>query len=251
VPIYGQWEGFLLEGKVVIITGSAGGIGRYTAKTFAQERAKVVIADIKPLDTVAAELAAMEVDYLALPANVRDEEAVKSLMDQVMARFGRIDVLHNNAAVVTHFQWGPDRWPRIRDMDKGFFDRVIDTSLGGTFLCTKHVLPIMEAQHSGHIINMLGGASPESIGSLAYMTAKDAVRTFTRFVAEEERESNVCIVGMGPGATIATEEAPEEARARMPGVDVVGNRFVLAAEAPMEMSGKMLDVKDGKLVARP
>src|SRR5438093_9721389 len=216
----------MLEGKVVIITGSAGGIGRYTAKTFAQERAKVVVADIKPLDTIAAELEAMEVDYLAVPTNVRDEAAVKNLMDRTMERFGRIDVLHNNAAVVTHFQWGPNRWPRVRDMDKEFFDRVVDTALGGTFLCTKHVVPYMEAQRSGHIINMLGGANPETIGSMAYMVAKDAIRTFTRYVAVEEKEFNICIVAMGPGATIATEEAPEEARARMPGVEVVGNRFV-------------------------
>jgi NAD(P)-dependent dehydrogenase (short-subunit alcohol dehydrogenase family) len=86
---------------------------------------------------------------------------------------------------------------------------------------------------------------------MAYMVAKDAIRTFTRYVAFEEKEFNVCVVAMGPGATIATEEAPEEARARMPGVEVVGNRFVLAAEASMELSGQALNVEDGKLVGRP
>src|SRR5687767_5385271 len=94
------------EGKVVIITGSAGGIGRYVAKTFAQENARVVVSDIKPLDNVSKDLEALEADYLAVPADVTDENSVRNLVDTVMLRYGRIDVLDNNAAIVTHFQWG-------------------------------------------------------------------------------------------------------------------------------------------------
>lgn len=241
----------MLNGKVVVITGSAGGIGRFAAKQYAQAGAKVVVADVKPLDLVAGELKAMEAEHLAVTTNVRDEASVRDLMKRAVDKFGRIDVLHNNAAIVTHFQWGNiQRWPRVRDMDKDFWDKVIDTNLGGAFLGTKQVLPYMEAQRSGHIINTLGGSTPDSIGSNAYVTSKEAIRVFTRFVAEEERELNICIVSMGPGATIATEEAPEEARARMPGVEVVGNRFVLAAEAPMELSGQSLNVQDGQLVGR-
>lgn len=241
----------MLEGSVVIITGSAGGIGRYVAKTFAQERARVVVADIKPLDTIAAELEALEVDYLAVPTDVRVEQDVRNLVDEVIARFGRIDVLHNNAAIVPHFQWGITPWPRIRDLEPGFWDNVIETNLGGTFRCTRLVLPHMEAQRSGHIINTTGGSN--SIGGSPYAVSKDAIRTFTRCLATEEREFNICVVGMGPnrrGETgMATEDAPEEARRRMRGVEAVGNRFVLAAGAGMELSGHMLDVEDGKLVA--
>src|SRR5437899_385137 len=146
-----------LDGKIVIITGSASGIGRWTAKQFGEAGAKVVVADVKPLDTVSADLQALEVEHLAVPTNVRDEASVKALMEKTMEKFGRIDVLHNNAAIVTHFQWaGVQRWPRVRDMDKEFWDKIIDTNLGGCFLCSKHVLPYMEAQRSGHIINTLG-----------------------------------------------------------------------------------------------
>lgn len=240
-----------VENKVVVITGSAGGIGRFIAKTFAAERAKVVVADVKPLDTVANELREMEVEHLAIPTDVRDESSVRRLMATTADKFGRIDVLINNAAIVTHFQWGNvQRWPRVRDMDKDFWDKVIDTNLGGVWRCSKHVLPYMEEQRSGHILSTLGGSSPESIGSLAYVVSKDAIRTFTRFLAGEEKDYGVCCISLAPGATIATEDAPEEARARMPGVEVVGNRYVLAAEAPMEMSGQMVNVEDGKLVAR-
>ncbi len=240
-----------VQGKVVIITGSAGGIGRYIAKTFGEEHAKVVVADMKPLDTVAAELNAMDVEHLAIPTDVRDESSVRRLMATTADKFGRIDVLINNAAIVTHFQWGNvQRWPRVKDMDKDFWDKVIDTNLGGVWRCSKHVIPYMETQHGGHIISTLGGSTPESIGSLAYVVSKDAIRTFTKFLAGEEKEHDICCLSIAPGATIATEEAPEEARARMPGVEVVGNRYVLAAQAPMDLSGQMVNVEEGLLVGR-
>ena len=237
----------MLEGQVVVITGSAGGIGRYAAKTFAEAGARVVVADVKPLDAIAAELEAMETDYLAVPTDVQDEAAVRNLMDETMKRFGRIDVLHNNAAIVTHFHWGIPHWPRIAELDLGFWNKVIQTNLGGTFLCTRHALPYMEAQRSGHIINTTGGSG--QIGAAPYQVSKDAIRSFTRAVAEEEREFNICVVGMSPGARIATEEASEEARARYPGPEFVGNRFVLAAELGMDFSGKLLSLDDnGKVV---
>lgn len=241
----------MLEGKVAIITGSAGGVGRYVAKKFAGAGAMVVVTDIKPLDTVSEELKQMEADFLAVPTDVSDEASVRNLMDRTLERFGRIDVLHNNAGVVTHFYWGNvPAWPKVRDMDKSFWDKVVGSHLGGTFLCTKYALPAMESQRSGHIINVPGGGQPTTIGANAYVTAKEAVRTFTRYVAEEEREFGICIVAMGPGGIIATEEAPEEARERLATLDVIGDRHLLAAEAPMEMSGKILNVEDGKLVAR-
>jgi meso-butanediol dehydrogenase/(S,S)-butanediol dehydrogenase/diacetyl reductase len=235
-----------LAGKVVVITGSGGGIGRYVAKTFAQEGARIVVADIKPLDAVALELEGMEAEYLAVPTDVRDEAAVRNLMASTIDRFGRIDVLHNNAAIVPHFQWGLPQWPRIRDLDFGFWDRVIQTNLGGTFLCTKHALSYLEAQRSGHIVSTMGGSGVAH----AYAVSKDAMLTFTRFVAREEREFGICAVAMRPGTQIATEEAPEEARARMPGPEFVGNRFVLAAQASMELSGHLLDIENGQLVVR-
>lgn len=233
-----------LKDKVVIITGSAGGIGRYAAKTFAWEGAKVVTADVKPLDTIGGELEEIGVEHLEVPTDVRDEDSVRNLMAKAIDRFGRVDVLHNNAAIVSHFQWGLPLWATIKDMDKEFWDRVMDTNMGGIFLCTKHVLPYMEEQRSGHIVNTMGG------GMSTYGISKSAIPHFTRVVAEEEKDFNICVVTINPGTQIATEDAPEEARARMPGPEFVGNRFVLAAQAPMELSGQHLNVEDGKLVGR-
>jgi len=240
------------EGKVVIITGSGGGIGRYVAKTFAQQRAKVVVSDIKPLDNVSKDLEELDADYLAVPCDVTNTDSVRNLVDTVMNKYGRIDVLDNNAAIVTHFQWGTGVWPRIAEMEPSFFDKVIRTNLGGTYNCTHFVLPHMEAQGSGHIINMMGGT--QAVGGSPYQVSKTAIAMFTRFIGLEEKDYNVCAVAIGPnppGITgIATEDAPEEARARMRNVDVVGDRFVIAATAPMEFSGKRIDVQlDGKIVA--
>jgi NAD(P)-dependent dehydrogenase (short-subunit alcohol dehydrogenase family) len=79
--------------------------------------------------------------------------------------------------------------------------------------------------------------------------SKEAIKVFTRFVAEEERDFNICVVAISPGGAIATENAPEEARARMPGPESSGNRWVLAAQVGMDLSGKLLDLKDDRIVA--
>ena len=239
----------MLQDKIVIVTGSAQGIGRHGAKTFAQEKAKVVIADINEerAKKTADEFGQMT-ETLALHVDVRDEDSVKRMVEQVINRFGQIDVLVNNAAIVPHFAWGIPRWSRIRDMDKVFWDRVIQTNLGGTFLCTKQVLPHMERRKSGHIINLYGGGGVKPAGACAYTVTKDAIRTFTRYVAEEARESNVCVVIFSPRVPIVTESAPEEAFARLPGPEILGQGFVLAAQLPMAQSGEIFSYQDGKLV---
>ena len=240
----------MLEGKVVIVTGSGKGIGRHAAKTFAQEKAKVVVADVNQewTERTARELSLLT-ETLAVDVDVRSEDAVKRMVDQVMRRFGQIDVLVNDAAIVPHFAWGIPRWPRIRDMEKDFWDRVIQTNLGGTFLCTKHVLPHMEAKRSGHIINLYGGGGIKPAGSCAYVVTKEAIRTFTRYVAEEVRDSNVCVITFSPRVPIVTEGAPDEALTRLPGPEILGNGFVLAAQLPMESSGQIFAFQEGRLVA--
>jgi 3-oxoacyl-[acyl-carrier protein] reductase len=239
----------MLTGKAVLITGGAKGIGRYIAHNFAREGAKLAVADIdlERMKQTANELREIGADVFTRKCDVRMEEDVRSLMKEVAERYGRIDVLVNNAGIVTHFGWGVPRWPVVRDMDKSFWDKIIETNLGGTFLCTKHVLPFMEAQRSGHIINLYGGSPPKTLGSCVYSVSKDAIRTFTRFVAEEVRESNICVVAVSPGGAIATEDAPAEVRKTMPGPEAAGNRFLLAADASMELSGQRLTLKNGKL----
>ena len=239
----------MLENKVVVITGSGQGIGKHAAKTFAQEKAKVVIADFNEelVKKTAAEIGQLT-ESMAVHADVRDEDSVKKLFDAVINRFGQIDVLINNAAIVPHFAWNIPRWPLIADMPVEFWDRVIHTNLYGTFFGTKHVIPHMAKRKTGHIINLFGGGGVKPGGAATYMVTKDGIRTFTRYVAEEVRDSNICVVTFSPRVPIATETAPEEALKRLPGPEILGQGFVLAAQLPMDQSGKCFAHENGKLV---
>jgi 3-oxoacyl-[acyl-carrier protein] reductase len=240
----------MLQGKIVIVTGGAKGIGRYAAHTLAQAGGNVVIVDvdIERLHKTLGELRDLKFEAWALVADVRHEDEVRRMVHQVVDRYGQIDVLVNDAGIVPHFNWGIPRWPRVRFMSKDFWDNVIQTNLGGTFLCTKYIVPFMEACQSGNIVNLWGGGRAENHGAAAYVVSKDAIRTFTRFVAEEEREWNVCVVAFSPKQAIATEDAPEEARKRLPGPECLGNGFVLAAQAGMDLTGKTVEHRDGNLV---
>ncbi|MGH7845360.1 MAG: SDR family NAD(P)-dependent oxidoreductase [Candidatus Binatia bacterium] len=236
-----------MNGKVVIVTGGAMGIGRHIAKTFAQAGAKVAIADIAPMEGAAGDIQRLKGELLAVKADVRNESEVKSMIDQVIQRFGRIDVLVNNAGIVTHFQWGNPRWPLIKNQVKSFWDNVIGTNLGGTFLCCKHVIPHMERQGSGHIINFGQSGHSTSIGACAYGVSKAAIQKFSQYLAHEEKNQNIVVLSMSPGTAIVGEYGPEEARGRLPGPDIVGNCFVEAAGLGMEHSGKQVTIRNGKL----
>ena len=239
----------MLEGKVVVITGSGQGIGKHAARTFAKEKAKVVIADFN-LDLAkktAAEIGA-STESIAIDTDVRSEDSVKKMIDEVIHRCGQIDIMMNNAAIVPHFAWNIPRWPLIADMQVDFWNRVIHTNLYGTFFGTKHVIPHMAKRKSGHIINLYGGGGVRPGGAATYMVTKDGIRTFTRYVAEEVRDDNICVVTFSPRVPIATETAPEEALKRLPGPEILGRGFVLCAQLPMAQSGKCFAYENGKLV---
>ena len=232
----------------VLVTGGARGTGRYIAHTFARQGASVAIVDIdeERLQGTLAELEGYGLPALALPTDVRDDGEVAGAMDRVVEGFGRIDVVVNNAGIMPHFAWGVPRWLAIKDMDVDLWSRVLDTNLRGTFLGTKHALRYMVPQGSGHVLNLHGGGGA---ASAPYVVSKDAIVVFSRLVAQQVQEAGVFVATVYPGAAIATEDAPEEVRERMPGPEIVGDRFIQAAQAGMDLSGKLLTLKDGELVA--
>lgn len=239
----------MLKGKVAVVTGGGQGIGRHAAKTLAENGAKVAIADLNQ-DTAgkaAAELGALS-ETIAVSLDVRNEDDVRRAFAAVVKRFGGIDILVNNAGVVPHFRWGVPRWPHISDMPFEFWDRVIRTNLYGTFFCTKNAIPHLKNRNGGHIVNLYGGGGTKPPGALTYVVTKDAIRTFTRFVAEEVRASNICVVSISPRVPIATETAPEAAKKTLPGPEILGEAFVLAAQLSLDASGECLAYERGKLV---
>lgn len=239
----------MLKGKIAVVTGGGQGIGKHAARTLAEAGAKIVVADInrETAREAAAELGALT-ETMAVTLDVREEDDVRGAFDAVASKLGGIDILVNNAGIVPHFRWGIPRWPQISDMPEDFWDRVVRTNLYGTFFCTKQAIPHMKARKGGHIVNLFGGGAPTPPGALTYMVTKNGIRTFTRFVAEEVREENICVVTFSPRFAIATETAPEAAKESMPRPEILGDAFVLAAQLPLESSGQCVAFEDGKLV---
>ncbi len=239
----------MLKDKADVVTGAAKGIGRYMATGFAQEGAKVAILDIdeERMQKTLGELEDFGGDAMAVTASVRDEAQVAAAMEQVAGRFGGIDVLINDAGIVPHFNWGVKRWPAVKDMEERFFLHVMGTNLGGTILCSKHATPNMEPRGGGNIVNLYGGGGKTPAGALAYVVSKEAIVVFTEYHAEEVRDAKIVVVAISPGGAIATEDAPEEARGRLPGPESAGKRFLLAAQATMEHSGHLLTLDGDKL----
>jgi NAD(P)-dependent dehydrogenase (short-subunit alcohol dehydrogenase family) len=108
----------------------------------------------------------------------------------------------------------------------------------------------MEQNGSGHIVNVHSGQGRRSpANSMAYVMSKNVLVLFTRFLAEQERAHNICVMAIGPGGGFATETAPEELRESWVGPEIAGDRYFLAFDAGMELSGRVVEVEDGRLVA--
>ena len=136
-----------LQGKVSIITGAGQGIGRATALKFAKEGAKVAVCDIN-LESVQQTVELVESaggEAVGFRVDVTDKDSITKMVDGVMAKWGRVDTLVNNAGIVQDAQF--------RKMSDDQFDRVIDVNLKGVYNCTKAVVDIMLAQNSGCILN--------------------------------------------------------------------------------------------------
>jgi NAD(P)-dependent dehydrogenase (short-subunit alcohol dehydrogenase family) len=244
-------ENMAVRDKAVIVTGSARGHGRSIAVAFASQGARLALVDIGSLEQTKKDCEGYDAEVMTFNTDLRDPKQVQQMVEQVHQKYGRIDVLVNDAGIVTHFRYGEPRWPRIAEMEPDFFDKIIRTNLYGTFYTTKYVLPYMEAQGGGHVINFGQGnvgrpVRPDEPGAAVYHVSKVAIRGFTHEVAIEELDKNVCIVAFGPGGPAG--DNPEEVRDTAAQIDLeLGMRVVAAAEAPMSLSGRMVAVRNGEL----
>jgi NAD(P)-dependent dehydrogenase (short-subunit alcohol dehydrogenase family) len=190
-----------LDGRVAILTGGAKGIGAHYAKILVAEGARLMIADIadgKELaETLAREHGANSV--ASAVTDVSDEAAVKALVGKTMDRFGKIDILVNNAAL-----FAPLTEQKVTDIDIALWDRVMAVNVRGVFLMTKHVAPHMIAQKYGKIINISSGTVARGIPLMAhYVSSKGAVTAFTRATSRELGEFNICVNNLAPGFTLS------------------------------------------------
>lgn len=183
-----------LEGKVAIISGGARGMGAVEARLFAVEGAKVVIGDLLEDEgrQVAADISEAGGEALFVRLDVTDEESWRSAVEETVRRFGRLDVLVNNAAIL--------RVQGLLDTTEQIWDEVMDVNAKGTFLGTKHAIAEMRKAGGGSIINISSGAGiTGSRRNTAYHASKGAVRIFTKAAAIQHAGDNIRVNSVHPG----------------------------------------------------
>jgi 3-oxoacyl-[acyl-carrier protein] reductase len=194
-----------LEGRVAIVTGGGHGIGKFYARRLADEGARVVIAEIdgKAAESVAARIPGS----LALRTDVSDPASVEAMAAKTLERFGRIDVLVNNAAIFATIPMSRSPFDQI---DPAEWDRMMAVNLRGTWLAVRAVIPQMRKQQYGKIINISSGTALKGSASrIHYVTSKAGILGFTRTLAMEVGKDNICVNCIAPGSTLSEENADE------------------------------------------
>jgi len=190
-----------LSGRTAIVTGGAKGIGRHYSMALAAHGAEVMIADIADGSALAEEIAARHGRNATTSAvcDVSDEDAVKALVGQALDRFGKIDILVNNAAL-----YAPLQETKCTEIDVALWDRVMAVNLRGAFLMVKHVVPHMSARGYGKIINIGSGTAARGIPwMLHYTTSKGAIVAFTRSLSRAVGGFGICVNTLAPGFTLS------------------------------------------------
>ena len=184
----------MFDGKIVIVTGSARGLGRDYALRFAGDGASVVVADplAEAADSVVAEITAAGGTAVAAPVDVTDVASTQALAAAALAQFGRIDILVNNAGV-----WGDYQRSPLAEVSIDYWNFVLGVNLTGPLLCSQAVLPAMRAQRWGRIINVSSMGAHMASG--VYGVSKLALNQLTFALATEVGVDGVTVNAIAPG----------------------------------------------------
>jgi uncharacterized protein len=187
-----------LHGKVVLVTGAASGIGLHAVKGFLSEGAKVVMVDIDDERLQREVQSAWQVSgrdrLLALCCDVSDDDALNNLMPQIIGHWGRVDVLVNNAGLCVGGPFDQQDAARLR--------RMVDVNLYAPLRLTQLLLPYMEKQGGGHILNVYSSSATLAVpGYAGYEATKAGVFVFTRALRREYKNRNISFTAFCPGAT--------------------------------------------------
>jgi NAD(P)-dependent dehydrogenase (short-subunit alcohol dehydrogenase family) len=248
-----------VEGKIALVTGGAAGIGRQTAITLAREGAQVVIADIN-LDGAKKVVEGIGGGATAIHFDATDQQSIQDLVAAVIAQHGRVDVIHNNAALV-----GPDAWftdGSVIDTSIEMWDRAFATNVRSIFLMCKYALPHMVEHGGGSIVNMASVAGLRGSSALtAYGSTKAAVIGLTRFIAAQHGKQGVRCNAIAPGVIRtqqlldAVPDLPQQALAGVasPRVgepsDIANMVLFLASDESAFVNGEVYRVDGGAMTA--
>ena len=184
-----------LDGKVAVITGAGGGMGREAALLFTEEGAKVCAADVQLAAAEETVASCAEGSAFAFQVDVADEDQVAAMMRATADRFGGIDVLYNNAGI------SPDDDASVLDTSVEAWDRVQDVNTKGVFLCCKHGIPYLLERGGGSVINVasfvaiLGAATSQ----ISYSASKGAVLSMSRELAVQFAREGIRVNALCPG----------------------------------------------------
>lgn len=247
-----------LKDKVIIVTGGGLGIGRAYSKGLAKEGAKIVVADIQveAAKQVADEITKEGGDALPVAVDVTSPEKTRNMADTTLKRYGRIDVLVNNAGLYTALKKKP-----FMEIPVGEWDQVMAVNLKGLFLCSQAVHPAMKKQGKGKIINISSGTVLGGTPFFVhYVASKAGVIGFTRALARELGPDNISVNAITPGLTISspqqegvmTPEQREDRRRRrcfqrdqLP-EDLVGTVAFLSSDDSNFITGQTINVDGGQ-----
>ncbi|MFQ5761729.1 MAG: SDR family NAD(P)-dependent oxidoreductase [Candidatus Bathyarchaeia archaeon] len=250
-----------LKDKVCIITGGGQGLGKEYSLHFAREGAKVVVAEInwEKAQQTAQEITKAGGDAFAVRTDVSDEASTQKMAKETVDRYGRIDVLVNNAAI--YYGIG---WRAAEDLKVEEWDRMLRVNVIGTWLCCKAVFPYMKKQGKGKIVNISSGVVWAGVPRLLHYTAsKGAVVSMTRALAVEWSKYNILVNSAAPGYTMTeaslklAEEEPESKplvlakqcikRLAEPR-DIVGAVLFLASADSDFITGQNISVDGGQVL---
>lgn len=246
---------FNLEGRVAVVTGGGGGLGTMACEALARAGATVVIVgrNAEKCDAVRQALAADGHQCRTFLADITSEEDVARLFAEIGSELGGVDILVNNAGVTS---------PKpFLDLDVSDWDRIMDTSAKGTFLCTRAAARLMQARGGGRIVNLGSILSERGIvNRSAYSAAKAAVVNLTRATAIELGPLGICVNALGP--TVIVTDLNRELVVTQPALykgivdrtplgrlgetaDLVGPLLFLASDASAFVTGQILYVDGG------
>ena len=242
------------DGKVVLVTGAAQGIGKSTALKFASEGAKLVLCDVRleSLNEISEELKAANAEFLNYAVNVVDRVQIQDMVTDVVSKWGKIDVLINNAGITADNQ--------MLKMPEEDFDKVIAVNLKGVFNCTQIVAPVMVQNGSGVILNATSVVGLYgNFGQTNYAATKWGVIGMTKTWAKELGKKGIRVVAVAPGfiGTPMVAKMPEKViemmKAKSPlnrlgtPEDIANAYAFLASDDASFITGTVLSV-DGAVV---
>lgn len=246
----------LLEGRTIVVTGAATGIGQAFAVGCASEGANVVAADLNAADETVALVEKAGTQTLPVRVDVSDDASVQGMARAAVDRFGRIDGLVNNAAYFREVKLTP-----FEELDPAVWDRLFSVNVKGVWLCSKAVMPAMRERGSGSIVNVASVvAVAGQPGYLHYVASKGAVLSMTKGLAKEVGAHGVRVNVIAPGFVItdATRNRPAEwqqsflkaralSREQRPD-DLVGTALYLLSDLAGFVSGQTIVVDGGHIM---